>query len=80
MSTYNATIELPVRVLAPMWARRLVTETLRAWDWDDDDERRDKAVLRTNELVANVVEHTQRLAPLACCCSWSTRTGGCGCQ
>lgn len=40
-----------------MWARRLVTETLRAWDWDCA-ERRDDAVLLTNELVANVAEHT----------------------
>lgn len=58
VSSYNASIELPPKSMASAAARRLVTEMLRAWEWDND-ERRSDAVLLTSEIVANAVEHTE---------------------
>lgn len=64
MRTYNASIELPLTELAPRTARRLVAEMLRAWEWDAEGERDIDAVLLVNEIVANVVDHTERDASL----------------
>lgn len=63
MATYNASIDLPPTTQAPRAARRLLHETLAAWQWGDD-ERRAEAVLLASEIVTNAIDHVDGEASL----------------
>ncbi|MQA33022.1 ATP-binding protein [Modestobacter roseus] len=54
MSTFTASIDLPVAPASVPLVRRLVREVLRTWDAPHD---REDAELLATELVANVVDH-----------------------